>query len=155
MRKLYIAGILTVSLGLLAIHFIQAQNNQTVGGQVTVVSSAPPNCTLGTLFFNTTTNLLSVCKTTDTLVTVMVAPLRGTTGTITGTLLALGGCDTGTASIPGATMGMQVSASPVSDPGTGVVWNAWVSSANTVTVKECALLTLTPANTAYNVVVNP
>jgi hypothetical protein len=155
MRKRYIAGIASVSLILLTVHFIQAQNNQTVGGQVTVVSASPSNCTLGTLFFNTTTNLLSVCKVTDTLVTVMVPPLRGTTGTITGTILVIGGCDTGTASIAGATTSMHASASPVTDPGTGVVWHAWVSSANTVTVKECALLSLTPANTTYNVVVNP
>jgi len=155
MRKLYIAGILIVFFGLLAIRLIQAQNNQTVGGQVTVVSTNPSNCTLGTLFFNTTTNLLSICKATDTLVTVMIPPLRGTTGTITGTLLSVGTCDTGTVSIPGATTGMHASASPITDPGTGVVWEAWVSSADTVTVKECALLTLTPANTAYNVVVNP
>jgi len=154
MRKRYIAGIVIVFLILLVVHFIQAQN-QTVGGQVTVVSSAPSNCTLGTLFFNTTTNLLSVCKTTDTLVAVMVAPLRGTTGTITGTLLALGACDTGTATITGATTSMQASASPVSDPGSTVIWHAWVSSSNTVTVKECELVLGTPNNTAYNIVVNP
>ena len=50
---------------------------------------------------------------------------------------------------------MSSTASPVADPGTGVVWLAWVSSAGTVTVKECALVSLTPNNTAYNVVVNP
>jgi len=43
---------------------VGAQGQQTVGGQVTVVSSDPTNCTLGSLFFNTTTNQLSVCKAT-------------------------------------------------------------------------------------------
>lgn len=154
MKKLYIAGILVVCLGLLAIHHGSAQQ-QTVGGQVSVVSSAPTNCTLGTLYFNTTTNLLSVCKATDTLVNVMVAPLRGTTSTITGTLLALGACNTGTATVTGATTSMHAAASPASDPGATVVWYAWVSSANTVTVKECELILGTPNNTAFNVVVNP
>lgn len=153
MKKLYIAGILVIIIGLLAIHHIQAQ--QTVGGQVFVVSSNPANCNLGSLYFNTSSGLLSVCKATDTLVTVMVPPLRGTTGTITGTLLALGACNTGTATVTGATTTMQATASPVSDPGTTVVWHAWVSSANTVTVKECELVLGTPNNTAFNVVVNP
>lgn len=85
----------------------------------------------------------------------MVAPLRGTTGTIAGTLLALGACNTGTATVTGATTAMQATASPVSDPGTTVVWYAWVSSANTVTVKECELILGTPNNTAFNVTVNP
>jgi len=147
-----------LAMGLLLILFwtyrrLDAQ--QTVGGQVFIVSSDPVNCTLGSLYFNTTSGLLSVCKTTDTLVTAMVAPLRGVTGTITGTLLALGACNTGTATIPGATTAMHASASPVSDPGSTVIWQAWVSSANTVTVKECELVLGTPNNTAYNVVVNP
>lgn len=81
--------------------------------------------------------------------------LRGTTATIVGTLLAVGSCDTGTATVTGATTGMHASASPVTDPGIGIIWHAMVSSANTVTVKECALVLGTPNNTAYNVVVNP
>lgn len=143
-----------LSLVLLAAYYrLNAQ--QTVGGQVFVVSSNPSSCTLGSLYFNTASGLLSVCKATDTLVTVMVAPMRGTTGTITGTLLALGACNTGTATGAGATTAMQADASPVSDPGPAVVWHAWVSSANTVTVKECELILGTPNNTAFNVTVNP
>lgn len=153
LEKTFLALVLLLGL-LWSYRHLDAQQ-QTVGGQVSVVSSAPTNCTLGTLYFNTTTNLLSVCKATDTLVTVMVPPLRGTTGTITGTLLALGACNTGTATVTGATTAMQATASPVSDPGTTVVWYAWVSSANTVTVKECELILGTPNNTAFNVAVNP
>lgn len=142
-----------LSLILLAAYYrVNAQ--QTVGGQVFVVSSNPTNCTLGSLYFSTTTGLLSVCKATDTLANVMVAPMRGTTGTITGTLLALGACNTGTATVTGATTAMHASASPVSDPGSTVVWFAWVSSSNTVTVKECELVLGTPNNTAFNVTVN-
>lgn len=150
MKKTLLALAILVSL---AVGYLYAQ--QTVGGQVFVVSSNPANCTLGSLYFNTASGLLSVCKATDTLVTVMVAPLRGTTGTITGTLLALGACNTGTATVTGATTAMQATASPVSDPGTTVVWHAWVSSVNTVTVKECELVLGAPNNTAFNVTVNP
>src|SRR5882672_3823661 len=150
MKKTLLALAVLVSL---AVGYLYAQ--QTVGGQVFVVSSNPANCNLGSLYFNTASGLLSVCKATDTLVTVMVPPLRGTTGTITGTLLALGACNTGTATVTGATTAMQATASPVSDPGSTVVWHAWVSSANTVTVKECELVLGTPNNTAFNVVVNP
>ena len=150
MKKTLLALAVLVSL---AVGYLYAQ--QTVGGQVFVVSSNPANCNLGSLYFNTASGLLSVCKATDTLVTVMVPPLRGTTGTITGTLLALGACNTGTATVTGATTAMQATASPVSDPGSTVVWHAWVSSANTVTVKECELVLGTPNNTAFNVTVNP
>lgn len=150
MKKTLLALAVLVSL---AVGYLYAQ--QTVGGQVFVVSSNSANCTLGSLYFNTASGLLSVCKATDTLVTVMVPPLRGTTGTITGTLLALGACNTGTATVTGATTAMQATASPVSDPGTTVVWHAWVSSANTVTVKECELVLGTPNNTVFNVTVNP
>ena len=143
-----------VSILMLTLVFSKAQN-QTVGGQVTIVSSAPTNCTLGTLFFNTNTNQLSVCKATDTLATVMLSPMRASTGTITGTSLPLGSCNTGTVTVTGATTSMPAIATPVNDPGIGIVWNAFVSSANTVTVKECALVLSTPNNTAYNVVVNP
>jgi len=150
MKKTLLALAVLVSL---AVGYLYAQ--QTVGGQVFVVSSNPANCNLGSLYFNTASGLLSVCKATDTLVTVMVPPLRGTTGTITGTLLALGACNTGTATVTGATTAMQATASPVSDPGSTVVWHAWVSSANTVTVKECELVLGTPNNTAFSVTVNP
>lgn len=153
MKKLI--AITTILLLIIVVGYKLSAQQQTVGGQVSVVSSNPSNCTLGTLYFNTATNLLSVCKATDMLITVMVAPMRGTIGTITGTLLALGACNTGTATVTGATTTMEATASPVSDPGSTVVWHAWVSSANTVTVKECELILGTPNNTAFNVTVNP
>lgn len=45
--------------------------------------------------------------------------------------------------------------SPVNAVANGVQFQAFVSSANTVTVQECALLTITPAATAFNVRVIP
>ncbi|HXI39904.1 MAG TPA: hypothetical protein VNH83_07995, partial [Bryobacteraceae bacterium] len=78
-------------------------------------------------------------------------PLSGTTGSIGGGLLTVGTCASGTASVTGATTSMAVSASPVTYPGDGNYWVAYVSSSNTVTVKVCATATLTPTASNYNV----
>lgn len=75
----------------------------------------------------------------------------GTTGSIGGGLLAAGGCTSGTVSVTGATTGMVAVASPVTYPGDGVQWQSYVSSANTVTVKVCGVILVTPGSTAYNV----
>lgn len=77
------------------------------------------------------------------------APLTGST-TVAGALIAVGACLTNTASITGATTAMAVVATPTTDPG-AVSWFAFVSSANTVTVKECALVLITPASITYNI----
>lgn len=77
--------------------------------------------------------------------------LSGTSGSIGGGLLAIGGCTSGTAAVSGASTAMTVVATPVSYPGDGVYWHGYVSSSNVVTVKVCAVVALTPASTAYNV----
>jgi hypothetical protein len=79
------------------------------------------------------------------------APLAGTTGSIGGSLLTIGTCASGTATVSGATTSMVASASPVTYPGDGNYWLAYVSASNTVTVKLCAVATLTPTASAYNV----
>src|SRR5882724_8771136 len=149
-----------LAMGLLLILFwayrrLDAQ--QTVGGQVFIVSSDPVNCTLGSLYFNTTSGLLSVCKTTDTLVTAMVAPLRGATGTITGTLLAAGACNSGTATVTGAVAGQSAKANTSDGTfiGGGFTVNADVTSNNIATVNICAVFLSTPPSKSYNVMVNP
>jgi hypothetical protein len=76
--------------------------------------------------------------------------LSGTTGSISGALTA-GVCNTGTAAVSGATTSMAVVASPVTYPGDGVTWMAYVSAADTVTVKECGLGVITPTASAFNV----
>ncbi|MGA7785596.1 MAG: glycosyl hydrolase family 28-related protein, partial [Candidatus Acidiferrales bacterium] len=80
-------------------------------------------------------------------------PLSGTSSSIGGSSLAAGACTTGTASVAGATTSMAVAASPAADPGTGFTWNAWVSSAGTVTVRVCnvSISSATPTATNYNV----
>lgn len=82
--------------------------------------------------------------------------IASTTATIGGALLLLG-CTTGSASVAGATSGMVAVASPAGaiNPGLGVVYNAYVSAANTVTIQVCALAALTLSSTTYNVRVIP
>lgn len=88
-----------------------------------------------------------------------VGILRGVTGSIGGGALAAGQCATGNATVAGATTAMSASASPVADPdpslSTGVVWDAFVSSSNTVTVRVCGLVIVTPNATSYQVTVVP
>lgn len=77
--------------------------------------------------------------------------LSGTSGSIGGALTA-GNCASDTITIAGALAGMQVSASPASNPGSGIMPPiAWVSSTNTVTVNVCAAFNATATSVAYNV----
>jgi hypothetical protein len=67
-----------------------------------------------------------------------------------GALLA-GGRSTATLTIPGATNGMHVLMTPQSDVGAGVLYGAWISSANTITAWVSAIVALTPATVTYNI----
>jgi hypothetical protein len=77
----------------------------------------------------------------------------GTTGTITGTLLAVGGCDSGTATVTGAIPGQVAEAATTDGTFLGGSFDirADVTSSNTVTVNICAKVLGTPASKAYNV----
>lgn len=79
----------------------------------------------------------------------------GTTGSIGGGLLSVGSCASGTATVTGATVGMATVATPSTYPGDGTQWQSYVSSANTVTVKTCAIILITPTASVYNVRVVP
>lgn len=82
---------------------------------------------------------------------VVSPPLSGTTASIGGGLLTAGTCASGTATVTGATTGMALVVTPVTYPGDGADWAGYVSGTNTVTVKVCGLVTVTPGVTAYNV----
>lgn len=89
--------------------------------------------------------------------TLFEAPIfRGTSSTISGAL-TIGTCNTATVTVTGATTGMVVGVSPVTNPDSGAAgltrWDGYVSSSNTVTVRECGLGVVTPNATAYNVAV--
>jgi hypothetical protein len=86
---------------------------------------------------------------------------QGLTGTVTigGGALLGGACTSATATITGATTNMIVSANPTSDPlpalTTGIATHYWVSSANTVTIRECAIVAVTPNSVTWNILVTP
>jgi hypothetical protein len=80
--------------------------------------------------------------------------LVGVTGTITGTALSAS-CDSGTATVTGAVVGVPVSVSATDgvDVGAAFSLRGSVTAANTVTVYICASGTGTPSSKAYNVAV--
>lgn len=77
--------------------------------------------------------------------------LRGTSGNLGGSAMTAGQTITATVSVIGATSGMAVALSPSTYPGDGFVWDAYVSSADTVTVRLTATLSGTPTTSTYNV----
>ncbi len=64
-------------------------------------------------------------------------PLTGKTGGILGQAFTIGQCATSALTITGAAAGMVAVASPETDPGSGFVWEAFVSAANTVLIRLC------------------
>jgi hypothetical protein len=77
--------------------------------------------------------------------------LSGTTSSIGGSALLAGACTSGTVAVTGSTTAMGVVATPVTYPGDGFDWEAFVSAAGTVTVKVCGFIAGTPVASAYNV----
>lgn len=85
--------------------------------------------------------------------------LKGTSGTVTGTLLLAGGFDSGTATVSGATAGMSCDGVNATD---GTVMGSYTlkcfvtgSGANNVTVTVMSPVAGTPPTKSYNFVVNP
>lgn len=104
----------------------------------------PGTSALVTITGNNTNNTISI--------TIPSAPLpAATTSSIGGGALAAGACTTGTAAIAGASTAMVAIASPVTYPGDGAVWHAYVSSAGVVTVVLCSIAGQTPTASVYNV----
>jgi hypothetical protein len=79
------------------------------------------------------------------------AVLTATSTSIGGGALAAGACASTTVATTGATTAMVAEASPVTDPGTGNLWQAFVSAADTVTVRVCAVAAGTPTASVYNI----
>lgn len=77
--------------------------------------------------------------------------LAGTSGSIGGGALLAGACASGTLTVTGATTSMVALTDPNTYPGDGTLWDAQVTSANTVTVKVCAIIAITPTASTYNV----
>ena len=71
------------------------------------------------------------------------------------TATTAGTCVQNTTAVASATTSMAVSISPVSTPGVGAVWSAFVSSAGNVTINECAVATSAGGTIAFNIRVTP
>jgi hypothetical protein len=131
----------------------------SLGGSTSGVISILPQTAAGTYNFNLPTTagttgqlLTSAGGGSSPMTWTTVNPiLSGTTSSIGGSILAPGGCSSGTASVTGATTSMVVTATPASYPGNGCYWAAYVSSPGTVTVQVCAVVSVTPGASVYNV----
>jgi hypothetical protein len=77
--------------------------------------------------------------------------LAATSTAIGGGSLAAGACASTTVTVTGATTAMVIDVTPVTFPGAGFFWKAYVSASNTVTVEVCASVVGTPTSSAYNV----
>lgn len=75
----------------------------------------------------------------------------GTTASIGGGALGAGACASANTTVTGAATTMPVATSPNTYPGDGFVWQSYVSAADTVTTKVCALVAGTPTASTYNV----
>jgi hypothetical protein len=142
--KIFIALVLVAAIVVL-VHRVRAQ------------SSMVPTMTNGTTPGDQAGSNVSVSGTwpTQTITSGQPAVLIGATSSIGGSLLLAGSCATGTVTIAGATTSMTAVASPVTTLANGIQWQAAVTSANTVTVYECALAALTPSSSVFNVRVIP
>lgn len=130
---------------------IQINNNGAFGGV-----AAPAGTVVGTTdaqaLTNKTISSSTVNATTLQSNGVTITPvLSGTTGSIGGGALIAGACASNTVTVTGATTGMVALTDPNTYPGDGTLWDAQVTSANTVTVKVCAIVALTPTASTYNV----
>jgi hypothetical protein len=71
------------------------------------------------------------------------------------TATTAGTCVQNTTAVTGAATTMAVAVSPVSTPGVGAQWSAFVSSAGNVTINECAVALSAGGTIAFNIRVFP
>lgn len=116
----------------------------------TKISALPAGAALGGTEAIPAVQAAATVRTTPAAIAAYVA-LSGTSGSIGGGALLAGACTSGTVSITGATTSMVAIAAPNTYPGDGNIWSAQVTSANTVTVRVCAVIASTPTASTYNV----
>lgn len=133
------------------------------GTPCTLGSSCAPPIGTGTVTAVTGTAPVVVTGTTAPVVscpTCLTAPgyIKGTSGTITGTLLAAGGIDSGTVAVTGATVGERcgmVSTTDGTNPSSSVTLSCRVATAGVVTVEVTAAAIATPLTKSYNFTLAP
>lgn len=83
--------------------------------------------------------------------TSVTADLSATSISIGGSSLIAGQCASATTTVIGATTTMVVFSSPTTYPGDGDAWDSYISAANTVVTKVCAIVAGTPVTSTYNI----
>jgi hypothetical protein len=122
-------------------------------------SGAPSgSCISGSSYTDSSTGFVWSCKSGTWLLTATTGVLSCTTSSVGGSLLAIGGTTTGTATCTGAAAGQPCEAS--ASDGTnmaalGLIVHCDVTSSNTATVTLYAIIALTPVSKTYNVRVIP
>lgn len=97
-------------------------------------------------------NVVSASATTLTLNGTSVLPnLSASTISFGNASLAAGACTSTATTVTGATTAMAVVATPVTYPGDGTFWEAYVSGSNTVTTKVCDSIIGTPTASIYRI----
>lgn len=80
-----------------------------------------------------------------------IPSITGLSASLGGAALAAGAAASGNITVVGARVGMTVTCNPTTFPGAGVVWSAYVSAANTVTVVVMGVVAATPIASTYNI----
>ncbi|HSV48360.1 MAG TPA: hypothetical protein VLJ58_21405 [Ramlibacter sp.] len=122
-------------------------NGATFAAPGTIGGGTPAAATFTTAVTTGTATVASLIVGSTT----VLPDLSGTSPSIGGGALLAGACASDTVTIAGSSTAMVVTASPVTYPGDGSYWLAYVSAADTVTVKVCAAVGLTPTASTYRV----
>jgi lysophospholipase L1-like esterase len=129
----------------------------TAGLNLAPLAGDPSSVVTGDVWYNSSSARMKFqgASTTQTVAQTSDLPLAGTTGSIGGSALLVNNCSTGTATVTGVSSAMTIQVTPVTDPNASTTqdydWYGYMSGANTVTVKVCALVAGTPGATTYNV----
>lgn len=130
-------------------------NNSTLGVPTSLTLTNATGLPVSTGLSGTGTGVVTALGTsvngTGAIVLASNLPLSGTSSSIGGSALTIGTCSSANVTVTGATTAMAVEASPVTYPGDAIYWKGYVSSANTVTIKVCAVASVTPTASSYNV----
>lgn len=132
---------------------------QLSGSSTSSGSGAPTGaCVSGSTYTDSATGNTWTCTTSAWKNVGTSAILTGTTGSIGGSLLAIGASASGTATVTGATTGMACIAQ--ASDGTnmaalGAIPTCTVTTTNTITVNLVAVIALTPVVKTYTVRIIP
>lgn len=124
----------------------------TVAGNFSLSQALMPNNLAGSsgqVLESQGTNTAPIWVSTSTLGFPVI--LAATSASLGGGLLTAGTCASNTTTVSGATTAMVALTDPVTYPGDGSIYDAYVSAANVVTVKVCAIVTVTPSASTYNI----